>query len=956
MSYNQRVACLLLNLNAYCFMRVSLFIILLLLAGCSGTESYLINENQLTVNIDNTGEVVKLVVHSPGIIQVISSPGEEFSMKESLVALVQPTDTPFSVDETDTSVVITTIALSAHIKKHDGQVSFYNPAGERIVAESGRSFSKLASGDTVAYSILQKFNTPPDEALYGLGQHQAHEINYKGKNEELFQYNTKVSVPFIVSTKNYGILWDNYSFTRYGDPRPYANLNVLNLSTPEGEGGGLLATYRNKQTGGAFTSRKEARIDYENLETIEEFPDVVDFTNAIVTWEGFMEVPEPGTYHFLCYYAGYTRLWINGELQFDRWRTAWNPSVAKFDMDFETEKKYHVKLEWIPDGGVSYIGLKVLTPTDIIDSNGITFSSEEGRNVNYYFLLDESMDGVVSQYRRLTGKAQVMPKWSMGFWQSRERYKTQQELLDVLSEFRRRKIPIDNIVQDWSYWPVNKWGSHEFDSTRFQDVQDMVNQVHDQNTRIMISVWPKFYIGTEHYNEFNSNGWMYTQAVEDSIRDWIWPGYIGSFYDAYSSEARELFWEQIREHLYTKGFDAWWLDATEPDILSNASIDYRKKLMNPTAMGPSSEYFNAYALMNAKGIYEGQRQENPNDRVFILTRSGFSGIQRYGAVTWSGDIGTRWEDMRAQISAGINFALSGLPYWTMDIGGFCVEKRYERAEEGSEDLEEWRELNTRWYQFGAFVPLFRSHGQFPFREIWKIAPEGNPAFASMLKYNKLRYRLMPYIYSLAGWTYLRDYTIMRGLAMDFPADRDVLDIGDQYMFGPDLMICPVTHYKARSRMVYLPESANWYNGITGEYYKGGQYIETDAPYESMPVFIRSGSILPVGPDIEYVNQKKEDPITVVVYEGADGAFDLYEDDGSTYAYEGGEYSLISFKWDDSSKSLSISDRQGTFDGLVEERKFNIVLASQKNPVPLNAIPYNGKEVLYSGSAITQSFR
>ncbi|MEJ2006420.1 MAG: glycoside hydrolase family 31 protein, partial [Cyclobacteriaceae bacterium] len=363
-----------------------------------------------------------------------------------------------------------------------------------------------------------------------------------------------------------------------------------------------------------------------------------------------------------------------GELQFYKWRTAWNPSVAKFTVDLKPGEKRHIKLEWVPDGGVSYIGLKVLTPTDIYDPEQITFSSEMGNQMRYYFMKGESMDGVISQYRKLTGKAQVMPKWAMGFWQSRERYKTQKELLGVLKEFRNREIPIDNIVLDWSYWPVDKWGSHEFDLERFPDAEAMISEVHDRNAQIMVSVWPKFYITTEHYKEFNENGWMYQQAVKDSIRDWIWPGYIGSFYDAYDPQARDLFWEQIKEHLYTKGFDAWWLDATEPDILSNASISYRKDLMNPTALGPSTQYFNAYALMNAKGIYEGQRDENPDERVFILTRSGFAGIQRFGAVTWSGDIGTRWEDMKAQITAGANFAMTGLPYWTMDIGGFCVEK------------------------------------------------------------------------------------------------------------------------------------------------------------------------------------------------------------------------------------------------------------------------------------------
>jgi alpha-D-xyloside xylohydrolase len=617
----------------------------------------------------------------------------------------------------------------------------------------------------------------------------------------------------------------------------------------------------------------------------------------------------------------------------------------------KTGNKYHLKLEWIPDGGVSYIGLKALSPVAPEEQKKLSFYSEMGQDIRYYFIAGESIDDVISGYRTVTGKAQVMPKWSMGFWQSRERYKTEDELLDVLGEFRKRHIPIDNIVLDWSHWPVLEWGSHKFDAERFPDPKGMIQKVHDQNAHIMISVWPKFYHTTEHYKQFYDNGWMYKRAVEDSIRDWIYPGYIGSFYDAFSPGARKLFWEQIKDNYYEKGIDAWWLDATEPDILSNASIEYRKELMHPTALGPATQYFNAYALQNAKGIYEGQRSLNNNERVFILTRSGFAGIQRYGAVTWSGDIGTRWEDMKAQISAGINFAMSGLPYWTMDIGGFCVEKRYEKSREGSEDLAEWRELNTRWFQFGAFVPLFRSHGQFPFREIYNIAPAGHPAYESMLYYNKLRYRLMPYIYSLAGWTYQNDYTIMRGLAMDFADDQKVWDIGDQYMFGPSILVCPVYEYKARQRTVYLPVSAGWYRAETGEFLAGGQTLSAEAPYETMPVYIRAGSIVPLGPDIEYTTQKPADPLTIFVYAGADGSFDLYEDEGTNYNYEKGAFTSIPLEWSEKEKTLTIGDRTGQFTGMLNQRTFKVVIVSDQQAIALDitaqpymTVDYNGSEV------------
>jgi alpha-D-xyloside xylohydrolase len=468
----------------------------------------------------------------------------------------------------------------------------------------------------------------------------------------------------------------------------------------------------------------------------------------------------------------------------------------------------------------------------------------------------------------------------------------------------------------------------------------------------MISVWPKFYHTTEHYKEFEKMGAMYLQAVKDSVRDWVGKGYIGSFYDAYNPEARKLFWNQMHDHFGTLGIDAWWMDASEPDILSNSSISYRKKLMNPTALGPSAKYFNAYALVNAQAIYEGSRMDFPGQRAFLLTRSGFAGLQRYGAATWSGDIATRWEDMKAQISAGINYSLSGNPYWTMDIGGFCVETRYTDAKAGSKDLDEWRELNVRWTQFGAFAPLFRTHGQYPFREVYNLAPEGHPAYTTMLYYDKLRYRLMPYIYSLAGMAWLNDYTIMRGLAMDFPADPGGYNIGDQFLFGPSLMVNPVYTYGARERQVYLPKGNGWYDFHTGKYHEGGQTITAAAPYNRMPLMVKSGSIIPIGPEIEFASEKPGAPVTLWVYTGADASFTLYEDEDTNYNYEKGDYSLIPFTYNESAGELIIGERKGKFAGMVEKRDFNVIWISPDNPVGFdkapNAIPvihYNGQSVI-----------
>jgi len=904
---------------------------------------------------------IRLQVVNDRIIHVSATPEEDFSTAKSLITVPGlEYSGKFEVSVDSCFVILSTAALDAKVHKQSGEVSFFNKEGEPILQEKiggGKSFTPIEVEGTKGYTLRQVFESPDDEAFYGLGQHQSDEFNYKGKNESLFQYNTKVSIPFIVSSRNYGILWDNYSLSKWGDPRDYEQLNQFKLFGKNGEEGVLTATYTNKQTGETI-ERQESTIDYENLELIENFPEGFSLNGAQVTWEGEVEATKDGIHRFHLHYAGYTTIKANNEeVVKERWRTAWNPNDYKFVLAMKAGERVPLKIEWEPDGDVSYISLKVLDPVPAKEQNRLSLWSEMGDQIDYYFIAGSNMDEVISGYRTVTGKSQVMPKWAMGFWQSRERYKTQDELLETLAEFRRRNIPIDNIVQDWFYWPVDAWGDHAFDPERFPNPKGMVDSVHAMNARIMISVWPKFYVTTNNYKAFDEKGWMYRQAVKDSIRDWVYPGYVGSFYDAYSADARKLFWKQIEEKLYPKGFDAWWMDASEPNIQDNTSMDYRKALCGPTALGPSTKYFNAYALMNAEAIYDGQRGVDPDKRVFLLTRSGYAGIQRYSTAVWSGDIGTRWEDMKAQISAGLNFALSGIPYWSMDIGGFCVEKRYEEAQRlydrtgrENEDLKEWRELNTRWYQFGAFVPLFRSHGQFPYREIFHIAPDNHPAYRSMLYYDKLRYRLMPYIYSLAGMTWLNDYTIMRALVMDFPGDVKVREISDQYMFGPALMVCPVYAYGARNRKVYFPGNEGWYNLYSGSYIAGNQTISVDAPYERMPLFVRAGSIVPFGPEIMYSDEKQPETITLFVYGGRDGSFTLYEDEGVNYNYEKGDYATIPFIYNDANKTLEIGERKGTFNSMLKQRMFNIVYVDQENPAAMKS-GVTGTLIGYAGTAV-----
>ena len=936
------------------FQIVVVLISITILVSCK-TKLYTTFPDGVIVNLQKTEtspkQSVRLQVISAGIIRVSAVPGDNFTEEKSLMIIdTLKRKADFTISEKKDTVILKTSLIKAMVLLHSGEVVFTDTTGKVILAEKqgGRSFEAARVGNKDYLAIRQQFESPADEALYGLGANQTNYLNLKGKDADLFQYNTQAVVPFLVSSKNYGILWDNNSRTKFGDVREYDEISGLKLYDKNDKEGSLTATYKDKKDPSkVFATRSEKEISYQFIPDLPKFPAGFNLGEGAVSWEGAIESGVSGLHKFIFTSAGYSKLWVDGKLLVDRWRQCWNPCSIYYEFDMEAGKKYSLKIEWIPDGGESFIALKHLNPLKPEDQQRISLYSEVADQIDYYFIAGQNMDEVISGYRTLTGKSPVMPKWAMGFWQSRERYKTQDEILGTVREFRKRQIPIDNIVLDWQYWPIDKWGDHDFDSTRFADPKSMLTTLHDSlNARLMISVWAKYYKGTRNYEEMDKHGWLYKLNIEKNRKDWL--GYVSTFYDAFNADARLAFWNQINTKLFSKGVDAWWMDATEPDITSNLPMDERKALMDPTALGPAGKYFNAFSLEQAKAVYEGQRKTNPDQRVYILTRSAFAGLQRYAAANWSGDIASRWHDMKSQIPCGLNFCLSGIPYWTMDIGGFAVETRYYDAK--GKDLDEWRELQTRWFQFGTFAPIFRVHGQFPFREMFNIAPENHPAYQAMLAFDKLRYRLMPYIYSLSGMAWLNDYTIMRALVMDFGADTRVQNIDDQFLFGPGIMVNPVYEYGARSRKVYLPANTGWYDLFTGKHYNGGQTIDAAAPYSSIPVFFREGAILPVGPDIQYTTQKPADPVTLFVCEGKDGTFTLYEDENTNYNYEKGAYSLIPFSFNNTTKTLVIGARKGSFAGITEKRTFNIVFVTPGKPgklkldsTPDHVINYDGSE-------------
>ena len=975
----------------------TLFISAVLLMSATGLQAagFIQKGNYLTVRLkehQNYGpSQIRLQVVNDQIIRVQATAEQSFRNKQSLIIVPQNSKANYKVEEQGDKLIITTAAMRAVLNEATGQITFYDLKDNVLlneVAQGGKTFkpftvpdreigvdiAKVPEAQKHGWSWRALFDSPDNEAFYGLGQHQSEELNMKGKNEDLFQYNTKVSVPFVVSNKNYGILWDSYSYCRWGNPDDYLQLNrAFKLYDKDGKEGQLTGTYVDKNGQKIVRGEDSIYFEYAMPETseicnktdkggIQNLPKGFALNGSKVVYEGYVEAPTSSFYQFILYYAGYMKIYIDGKLVVpERWRTAWNPNSYKFETAIPKGKKTPIRIEWQPDGDVSYCGLRVAAPRSEAEKNQLSIWSEMSPDMDYYFIAGKNMDEVISGYRTLTGKAPVYPKWVLGFWQSRERYQSSKDIEENMKKFRDLKIPVDNIVQDWNYWKLDSWGSHEFEAARYPNPQAMLDSVHALHGRFMISVWPKFYDTVKNYKELDAKGWMYHQAIKDDIHDWL--GFRGSFYDAYDAGARKMFWRQMDENLYTKykfGIDAWWMDASEPNVRDCTPMWYRKALSGPTALGTATEYFNAYSIVNADAIYNGQRSVNPNQRVFLLTRSGFAGEQRYSTATWSGDIATRWEDMCAQMTAGLNYSMAGLPFWGMDQGGFCVENRYVAAQQefdktGKEnaDLKEWRELQARWNQFGCFVPLYRAHGQWPLREVWNIAPADHPAYKTIVAYDKLRYRLMPYLYSMAGMVHLKDYTMMRGLVMDFNGDEKVLDIKDQWMFGSALMACPVGEYQKYSREVYLPKQKGWYDFYTGAYHAGGQTIVADAPYDKIPVFVPEGAILPIGPEMQWSDEKKPELIDLYVYAGKDGSYTLYEDEGTNYNYEKGKYAVIDFKYDDARKQVTIGARKGSFDGMLQKRRFNIILVDQKKQQGVNlAKSPKGKVVKYAGQAMT----
>jgi alpha-D-xyloside xylohydrolase len=587
------------------------------------------------------------------------------------------------------------------------------------------------------------------------------------------------------------------------------------------------------------------------------------------------------------------------------------------------------------------------------NAQATTFDSEIGDCADYYVLNGGgTADGVVARYRQLTGPAPMFPRWTLGYWQSKERYKGQEELIDVVKKYRSLGIPLDGIVQDWQYWGENNdlWNSMEFGNPRFPKPQRMVDEVHELHAYQMISVWPSFGKKTKPYQEF---------AAKDMLFDFItWPRTPHvKVYDAFDPEARDIYWKYLNSGIFKLGMDGWWLDATEPDQLTPFDTDDD----NETALGSFRKVRNAYPLMSTKGVYEHQRQTSEAKRVFILTRSAFAGQQRYGTMVWSGDVNSRWDVLAKQVPAALNLSLAGFPYWNSDIGGFFPSGTYPK---GVQDPA-FQELYTRWQQFAAFTPMMRSHGEFTPREIYRFGERGTWSFDAQEKYIHLRYRLLPYLYSNMWNVTHNAGTLLRALPMDFPRDPKATELGNEYMFGPAFLVRPVTEAQyvnrpdknapvpanftqTKSVGVYLPAGTTWVDFWTGKRQTGNQTVQRETPIDLMPLYVRAGSVLPLAPRQQYIGEKDGAPLEIRVYPGADGEFTLYEDENDNYNYEKGAYATIRMRWNDKTRQLTLEDRTGNFPGMQASRTFRVVLVDEQHGTGLGEDNAPAKEVQYAG--------
>jgi len=722
---------------------------------------------------------VEIQFYNDKIVRILKQPEGVKDVKKSFSVIKSPETVKLSVEQKNEVISVKSQSLKVDVNRQTGKIVIFDSKGRELVADKSSDFTPVKDGTNDSYTVLQTFSLDKDEAIYGLGQQQNGKLNQRGEKIMLRQENMKICIPFIQSSKAYGLFWDNYSPTLFED-----------------------------------------------------------------------------------------------------------------------------------------------------GDNGMSFKST-GLCVDYYIMCGKNSDGVITQMRDLTGQAPMFPLWAYGYWQSRERYTGQQELLDVVKKYRELGVPLDGIVQDWQYWSTDNayWNAINWGNPQFPDPQKMIDEVHRLNAHIIISIWPSFGRKTGLYQTFKEKDMLFgiqSFPVDDSVR----------VYDAFDPEARNIYWNAINKNLFSLGMDGWWLDATEPEHANIKESDFDQK----TYSGNLRDVCNAFPLATVGGVYDHQRATTSNKRTFILTRSAFAGQQRCGAVCWSGDVDGNWQSLKKQIPAALNFSLCGIPYWNSDIGGFFIR---ERDFKNPLQNDGYKELYVRWLQFAVFTPMMRSHGTNAPREIWRFGEKGGKFYDAIEEYIDLRYQLLPYLYSTAWEISKYAGSFMRPLFADFSNDEKTYAMDNEYLFGKSFLVAPVTDANQETKTVYLPKGIKWYRfgAISLPPVEGGQEIECRTPLDTIPLYVKEGTILPLAHKVQYAAEKKWDNLDVFIYPGADGEFTLYEDENDNYNYENGKYSTIKMTWNNAKKTFTICKCKGGFDGMLKRRKFNIYIAGSNQ----------SKEIVYDGN-------
>jgi len=836
------------------------------------------------VNVTLSDGTLSISPLSENAVRIKYSKETEGNLPELIFTsgVVTPT---FRVIDSPSKLEIKVKKISVTLDKITGKLSYADNAG--IVFLSEKEGTRKLIPDSIqgeqCFTVEQSFESPYDEYIFGLGQFQDGQYNLKNVSRRLTQVNTQIAIPFIYSSKGYGLLWHQYGLTDFNPADNFIALEKQEQSTAGNNKMAEVTTTSGTQKISQNQSLYQGKFELSEDGVYSIFLDLGDMGNRqYVVIDGKPCIDQ-------------SNMWLPPTVG-----TLVNLKAGEHQVQIICKSTNTPKLSWK------------------LSENTTTFRSPVAKALDYIVFYGPSADSVIATYRNLSGNAPMFPKWAYGFWQCRERYTSGTHLVETVKEFRKRNLPLDVIVQDWQYWGSRGWGVPQFDENNYPNPSGFIKELHDLNARFNISIW----------SNPDKNSTIGKEYVAKNLfipnTKWL---------DYFNPETRKEYWNTLKVNMFDNGVDSWWMDAVEPE---NDALKGTK-----THIGIGDFFRLTYPFMVSKAVYEGQRGTSSDKRVCILTRSAFSGQQRYGVINWSGDIGGTWDVFRNQIVAGLNFTISGLPYWTTDIGGFF------RPGSSQYTDEKYQELLTRWYQWGTFNPIFRMHGYQTETEPWKY---GQSVEDNMRKMLNLRYRLLPYIYSEAWQVTKNGSTMMRPMVMDFNGDTDAIKQRYEYMFGKAILVAPITDAGVTQRDVYLPKSSDWYNFWTGKQIKGGQTINTEAPLDKIPLFIKAGSIVPMGSIIQYSGERPVDTLEIRVYKGADAQFGLYEDEGDNYNYENGKYTIIPFKWDEQRQSLTIGNRNGNYTGNIKNRIFNVVFVSESEGIG-TTVSTMKRNVYYSGKKI-----